>query len=107
MFAAPLNVEIGPDQEWHSAIVQAKGYPPQQNVAQQTGPQQSLPEQAAGVGLRRVRRLQNRVRMLPRTYWSCSHLARDARNGHPDHTYVFSLILRHARERVERRRGAC
>lgn len=34
-FAAPLNVEIGPDQEWHWAIVQAKGYPPQHNVAQQ------------------------------------------------------------------------
>jgi hypothetical protein len=28
VFRAPLNVEIGPDQEWHWAIVQAKGYPP-------------------------------------------------------------------------------
>ena len=29
VFSAPLNVEIGPDQEWHWAIVQAKGYPPE------------------------------------------------------------------------------
>jgi len=29
VFRAPLNVEIGPDQEWHWAIVQAKGYPPE------------------------------------------------------------------------------
>jgi hypothetical protein len=43
VFAAPLNVEIGPDQEWHWAIVQAKGYPPQQNVAEH-----STPEQTAG-----------------------------------------------------------
>jgi hypothetical protein len=28
VFRAPLNVEIGADQEWHWAIVQAKGYPP-------------------------------------------------------------------------------
>ena len=36
VFAAPLNVQIGPGQEWHWAIVQAKGYPPQQNVPEQT-----------------------------------------------------------------------
>jgi len=29
VFRAPLNIEIGPDQEWHWAIVQARGYPPQ------------------------------------------------------------------------------
>jgi hypothetical protein len=34
VFATPLNVEIGPDQEWHWAIVQAKGYPPQQHSEQ-------------------------------------------------------------------------
>jgi hypothetical protein len=28
LFQAPLNVSIGPDQEWHWAIVQAKGIPP-------------------------------------------------------------------------------
>jgi hypothetical protein len=50
VFAALLNVEIGPDQEWHWAIVQAKGYPPQQNVARQSIPGQSVPEQTAGAG---------------------------------------------------------
>lgn len=29
VFRAPLSVDIGPDQEWHWAIVQAKGYPPE------------------------------------------------------------------------------
>lgn len=33
LFRAPLDAEIGPDQEWHWAIVEAKGYPPQK-VAQ-------------------------------------------------------------------------
>jgi hypothetical protein len=28
-FRAPLNVDIAPGQEWHWAIVQARGYPPQ------------------------------------------------------------------------------
>ena len=50
VFAAPLNEEIGPDQEWHWAIVQAKGYPPQQNGAQQSVPQQNVPEQTVGAG---------------------------------------------------------
>jgi hypothetical protein len=36
VFAAPLNVDIAPDQEWHWAIVQAKGYPPQQHVSEPT-----------------------------------------------------------------------
>ena len=31
VFRAPLNVEIGPDQEWHWAIVQARGYPPERS----------------------------------------------------------------------------
>jgi hypothetical protein len=31
VFATPLNLEIGADQEWHWAIVQAKGYPPPQH----------------------------------------------------------------------------
>jgi hypothetical protein len=36
VFTAPLNVEIAADQEWHWAIMQAKGYPPQrsQDVSQ-------------------------------------------------------------------------
>src|SRR5258708_17158614 len=29
VFSAPLNLELTPDQEWHWAIVQANGYPPQ------------------------------------------------------------------------------
>jgi hypothetical protein len=29
LFRAPLDFEIGPNQEWHWAIVEAKGYPPQ------------------------------------------------------------------------------
>jgi hypothetical protein len=33
VFSAPLNIELAPDQEWHWAIVQAKGYPPQTAVA--------------------------------------------------------------------------
>lgn len=28
VFSAPLNLDLGPDDEWHWAIVQAKGYPP-------------------------------------------------------------------------------
>jgi hypothetical protein len=29
VFSAPLNLELAPDEEWHWAIVLAKGYPPQ------------------------------------------------------------------------------
>ena len=29
VFSAPLNLDLGPDEEWHWAIVQARGYPPQ------------------------------------------------------------------------------
>jgi len=29
VFSAPLNLVLTPDQEWHWAIVQARGYPPQ------------------------------------------------------------------------------
>lgn len=29
VFSAPLNLELAPDEEWHWAIVQARGYPPQ------------------------------------------------------------------------------
>jgi hypothetical protein len=32
-FSAPLNLDIGPEDEWHWAIVQAKGYPPEANPA--------------------------------------------------------------------------
>jgi hypothetical protein len=30
LFKTPLNLNLGPDQEWHWAIVQARGVPPQQ-----------------------------------------------------------------------------
>lgn len=38
VFSAPLNMEVAPDEEWHWAIVQARGYPPQSYAgnAQQT-----------------------------------------------------------------------
>jgi hypothetical protein len=29
VFSAPLNLKLAPDEEWHWAIVQARGYPPQ------------------------------------------------------------------------------
>jgi hypothetical protein len=32
VFSAPLNLEIAADEEWHWAIVQARGYPPQSYV---------------------------------------------------------------------------
>lgn len=44
VFSAPLNLDLAPDEEWHWAIVQAKGYPPQsstttpQTTAQTGGP---------------------------------------------------------------------
>jgi hypothetical protein len=45
VFRAPLNVEIGPDQEWHWAIVQARGYPPQSSAG--PIPQAQNPAQSA------------------------------------------------------------
>jgi hypothetical protein len=32
VFSAPLNLELAPGDEWHWAIVQAKGYPPQDSA---------------------------------------------------------------------------
>ena len=32
-FSAPLNLDLAPGQEWHWAIVEAKGYPPQNRMA--------------------------------------------------------------------------
>jgi hypothetical protein len=29
VFSAPLNLDLAPGEEWHWAIVQARGYPPQ------------------------------------------------------------------------------
>ena len=41
-FSAPLNLELAPDAEWHWAIVQAKGYPPQDPA---TSAQREVPQQ--------------------------------------------------------------
>ena len=41
VFSAPLNVDLAPGQEWHWAIVQAKGYPPQGFVPNTTTTAQS------------------------------------------------------------------
>jgi hypothetical protein len=45
VFSSPLNLDLAPGDEWHWAIVEARGYPPQnysgagaQNTAQTNGP---------------------------------------------------------------------
>jgi hypothetical protein len=43
VFSAPLNLEIAVDDEWHWAIVQARGYPPQSYSGK-------APQTAAGSG---------------------------------------------------------
>jgi hypothetical protein len=35
VFSAPLNLELDPGEEWHWAIVQAKGYPPETYVSKE------------------------------------------------------------------------
>lgn len=40
VFSAPLKLELAPDEEWHWAIVQARGYPPQSY----SGRRQTMPE---------------------------------------------------------------
>jgi len=42
-FSAPLDMELAPGDEWHWAIVKAKGYPPQSDSTQQTAAQSSTP----------------------------------------------------------------
>jgi hypothetical protein len=53
VFSAPLNMELAPDEEWHWAIVQARGYPPQSYAgnASQTTAQTNLPasEQSSSI----------------------------------------------------------
>jgi hypothetical protein len=49
VFRAPLNVEIGPDQEWHWAIVQAKGYPPERTDGAASASSQSMPARSEPV----------------------------------------------------------
>jgi hypothetical protein len=50
VFSTPLNLEVAPDEEWHWAIVQARGYPPQsfagsqsQTTAEAKGPAPGSP----------------------------------------------------------------
>jgi len=45
VFSAPLNLQLAPDEEWHWAIVQARGYPPQSyaGAAPQTSAQTNTP----------------------------------------------------------------
>ena len=45
VFSAPLNLELDPGEEWHWAIVQAKGYPPETyGSAAKSVPAQPSPE---------------------------------------------------------------
>jgi hypothetical protein len=47
VFSAPLNLDLGPDDEWHWAIVQAKGYPPYTDPKPDVrGPAQTVTEPA-------------------------------------------------------------
>lgn len=53
VFSAPLNLELAPNEEWHWAIVQARGYPPQsyagsvpQTTARTNGPASVEPTSA-------------------------------------------------------------
>jgi len=49
VFRTPLDLEIGPGQEWHWAIVQAKGYPPQRSAEAATQAANQVLTQAAPV----------------------------------------------------------
>jgi hypothetical protein len=51
VFSAPLNLDLASDEEWHWAIVQARGYPPQSYAGNpsQKAPQTNGPESAQSV----------------------------------------------------------
>lgn len=36
VFSAPLNIDLAPGEEWHWAIIEAKGYPPETYTVQQS-----------------------------------------------------------------------
>ncbi len=46
VFSAPLNLELDPGEEWHWAIVQAKGYPPETYVSKEGPPARPTTNQA-------------------------------------------------------------
>ena len=57
VFTAPLNQALAPDQEWHWAIVEARGYPPEsyagdapRSAAQTADPALMQPSSAAAMG---------------------------------------------------------
>jgi len=49
VFSAPLKMELAPGEEWHWAIVQARGYPPQSDarIAPQSAAQSGVPAPTA------------------------------------------------------------
>jgi len=49
VFSAPLNIDLPPDAEWHWAIVQAKGYPPESYAAQRRASEKRTDNPAAYV----------------------------------------------------------
>jgi hypothetical protein len=49
VFSAPLNLEVAPDEEWHWAIVQARGYPPQSYAGHPTPPAPTDPPASAQI----------------------------------------------------------
>jgi hypothetical protein len=54
VFSTPLDLELAPDEEWHWAIVQARGYPPQnlgQSAGQPTPAEPTLAEPAENPAL--------------------------------------------------------
>jgi hypothetical protein len=54
VFSAPLKLELDPGEEWHWAIVQAKGYPPETYVSKETAAAKPATNQAlspSGVSL--------------------------------------------------------
>jgi hypothetical protein len=57
VFSTPLNFELGPDEEWHWAIVQAKGYPPKSYSG-------NLPQMAAD-GPASISAVSNRLPLVP------------------------------------------
>ena len=63
VFRAPLNLEIGPDQEWHWAIVQARGYPPQSSAG--PSPPTQAPAQSVLVPARQLPQQPSTVTLDP------------------------------------------
>jgi hypothetical protein len=72
VFSAPLNLDLAPGEEWHWAIVQARGYPPQsyagsaaQTAQQMNGPSSTQPPSNQPTLNLALRPSQNSVVSLP------------------------------------------